>query len=134
MKVVDIKSFLKEAVGEKKEVKLERFEEPFVIEAISETENDRLKKSSTVSRRAKGGNIIKDMNTDKYSDGLLSRCVVSPDLNNAEIQAFYNTEGDTAATLKAMLFAGEYAVLTTEVLELNGFGETDEEIIDEIKK
>lgn len=134
MKVVDIKSFLKEAVGEKKEVKLERFEEPFVIEAISETENDRLKKSSTVSRRAKGGNIIKDMNTDKYSDGLLSRCVVSPDLSNAEIQGFYNTEGDTAATLKAMLLAGEYTMLTTEVLELNGFGETDGEIIDEIKK
>lgn len=41
---MDIKSFMMEVVGDTKEVILERFSAPFVIEAISETENDRLKK------------------------------------------------------------------------------------------
>ncbi|EKZ7015252.1 phage portal protein [Listeria monocytogenes] len=130
---MDIKSFMQEVVGEKKEVQLDRFSEPFIVEAISETENDRLKKVHTTKRRSKSGNMVTDLDTDKYGDALLARCIKQPDLQNAELQAFYETEGDTSGTLKAMLLAGEYANLTKEVLELNGFNEKEEEIKDEVK-
>jgi len=130
---MDIKSFMIEAVGDTKEVKIERFPEPFVIEAISETENDRLKKVHTSKRRSKTGSLIKDLDTDKYGDALLARCVKAPDLQNAELQTFFKTEGSVTDTLKAMLLAGEYATLTKEVLELNGFNESDEELKEEIK-
>lgn len=131
---MNIKSFMIEVVGDTKEVKIERFDEPFIIEAISETENDRLKKVHTIKRRSKAGNTVKDLDTDKYGDALLARCVKSPDLQNAELQAFFKTEGSVTDTLKAMLLAGEYANLTKEVLELNGFSESEEELKDEVKE
>lgn len=130
---MNIKSFMMEVVGDTKEVKLDRFEEPFVIEAISETENDRLKKVHTTKRRSKAGNIVKDLDTDKYGDALLARCVKTPDLQDAQLQAYYKTEGSATDTLKAMLLAGEYANLTKEVLELNGFNESEEDLKDEVK-
>lgn len=131
--IVDIKSFLIENKGEEKEVKIDRFTEPFVIESISEKENDRLKKAATTPRKSKAGNIVKDLDTDKYGDMLLARCVKVPDLQNAELQAFYGTTADASATLKAMLLAGEYANLTQEVLDFNGFNQDDDEIKDEVK-
>ena len=130
---MNIKSFMMEVVGDTKEVKLDRFEEPFVIEAISETENDRLKKVHTTKRRSKAGNTVKDLDTDKYGDALLARCVKTPDLQDAQLQAYYKTEGSATDTLKAMLLAGEYANLTKEVLELNGFNESEEDLKDEVK-
>jgi len=124
---MNIKAFMHQPIGEEKEVKLNRFEEPFVIETISETENERLKKVATTTRISKSGNRVKDLDTDKYGDLLLTRCVKSPDLQNAELQAFFGTDGDASATLKAMLLAGEYSKLTQDVLELNGFGKDDSE-------
>lgn len=131
--VIDIKSFLVPNTDETKEVTFERFPEPFVIKSLSETENDRLKKSATSKRISKSGNRVSDLDTDKYGDMLLSRCVVSPDLQNAELQEFFGTPGDGIGTLKAMLRAGEYANLTKDVLEFNGFNQDDEEIKDEVK-
>ncbi|MFB5496180.1 phage tail assembly chaperone [Enterococcus casseliflavus] len=131
---MDIKSFMIEAQGGTKEVEFDRFEEPFVIEAISETENDRLKKASTSKRRSKSGNTIKDLDTDRYADALLSRCVKTPDLHNAELQAYFKTDGSASDTLKEMLLAGEYATLSKEVLELNGFDEDEEDLKEDVKK
>ncbi|MFS1193750.1 phage tail assembly chaperone [Enterococcus lactis] len=131
--VVDIKSFLVPNEDETKEVKFERFPEAFVISSLGETENDKIKKSCTKTRRSKSGNLVKDLDTDKYGDVLLARCVVTPDLQNAELQTFFGTPGDAIGTLKAMLRAGEYANLTKEVLEFNGFNEDEEEIKDEVK-
>lgn len=124
---MNIKAFLHQPVGEVKEFKVERFEEPIVIETITETENERLKKSATNTRISKSGNRVKDLDTDKYGDLLVTRCVKSPDLQNAELQAYFGTDGDAAATLKAMLLAGEYSKLTQDVLELNGFSEDESE-------
>lgn len=131
---MNIKSFMMEVVGDTKEIKIERFPEPIVIEAISETENDRLKKMHTTKRRSKSGNTIKELDTDKYGDALLARCVKTPDLQDAQLQAYYKTEGSATDTLKAMLLAGEYANLTKEVLELNGFNESEEELKEDVKE
>ena len=131
---MNIKSFMMEVIGDTKEIKIERFPEPFVIEAISETENDRLKKVHTTKRRSKSGNTIKDLDTDKHGDALLARCVKTPDLQDADLQAYYKTEGSATDTLKAMLLAGEYANLTKEVLELNGFNEDEDDLKEDVKK
>lgn len=132
--IVNMKDFMKEVVGEEKEIKMERFTSPFVIETISETENDRLKKTSTITLSNKSGNRVKNLDVDKYGDALLVRCVKSPDLHDTELQAFYKTEGDASGTLKAMLLAGEYARLSSHVLELNGFNEDEEVMKEEVKK
>ena len=125
---------MQEVKGDQKEVKFDRFEEPIIIEAISEKENDRLKKAATKTRIAKGGRRISDLNTDLYADQLIVRCVVSPDLDNAELQEFYGTQGDPAATLKSMLLSGEYADITEKLFELNGFGDDENDYEEEVKK
>ena len=131
---MNIKTFMQEVKGDRKEVKFDRFDEPFIIEAISEKENDRLKKAATKTRIAKGGRRISDLNTDLYADQLIVRCVVSPDLDNAELQEFYGTQGDPAATLKSMLLSGEYADITEKLFELNGFGDDENDYEEEVKK
>lgn len=135
-KVVDIKSFLKQNVAPaevEKEVKLARFPEPFVIASITEKENAVLKKAATEPRISKGGNMVSDLNTDKYIDVLLARSVVSPDLQDSVLQDSYGTISDAPGTLKAMLTAGEYTTLSKAVMDLNGFND-DEEIKEEVKK
>lgn len=129
----NIKDFMQEVHGEREEVKLDRFKQPFVVEAISENDNDKLKKSATKKYRSKSGNIVRDLDTDKYADLLVARCVVEPDLHNAELQAFYKTEGDPVDTLKTMLLAGEYSEITTKLLEINGFNESEDDLADEVK-
>lgn len=131
---MNIKTFMQEVKGDQKEVKFDRFEEPIIIEAISEKENDRLKKAATKTRIAKGGRRISDLNTDLYADQLIVRCVVSPDLDNAELQEFYGTQGDPAGTLKSMLLSGEYADVTEKLFELNGFGDDENDYEEEVKK
>lgn len=134
---MNIESFLMQNVAsaeEEKEIKLSRFPEPFVLVSITEKENDGLKKSATSKRISKSGNRVSDLNTEKYADTLLARCVKVPDLQNAKLQESYGTVGDAAATLKAMLTAGEYANVSKAVLELNGFDENDEdELKEEVK-
>lgn len=125
---------MQEVKGDQKEVKFDRFEEPIIIEAISEKENDRLKKAATKTRIAKGGRRISDLDTDLYADQLIVRCVVSPDLDNAELQEFYGTQGDPAGTLKSMLLSGEYAEVTEKLFELNGFGDDENDYEEEVKK
>jgi len=134
---MNIADFLMENVdnGEtEREVKLERFKSPFVIVAISEEENAGLRKSSTAKRISKSGNKVADLDTDKYVDRLVVRCVKFPDLHNAQLQADYGTDGDPAATLKKMLRPGEYAELSKQIQDLNGFEDDVEELSDDVKK
>lgn len=133
---MNIQDFLAQNVeqGEtQREVKLERFKSPFVIRAITEEENMALRRSVTIKYRAKGGKKETDVDTDKYVDKLMVACVVVPDLNNAELQASYKTDGDAALTLKRMLKAGEYADLSTAITEFNGFDDSEEELVEEVK-
>src|SRR5699024_2680878 len=131
---MNIKTFMQEVKGDQKEVKFDRFEEPIIIEAISEKENDRLKKAATKTRIAKGGRRISDLDTDLYADQLIVRCVVSPDLDNDELQEYYGTQGEPAGTLKSMLLSGEYAEVTEKLFELNGFGDDENDYEEEVKK
>jgi len=133
---MNIEAFLLKNVeqGEtERKIELDRFKAPFVIQAISEEENARLRKGSTLKRRAKGGNFVADLDTDQYVDKLVLRCIKVPDMENAQLQESYGTVGDAAATLKAMLRPGEYATLSQAIQNLNGFDEDVEEIRNEVK-
>lgn len=135
--MTNIADFLMENVkpaDDVKKVELERFNSPFEVVAITEKENSNLKKACTNVRIAKGGRKVSDLDTDKYTDELLVRCVKSPDLHNAQLQESYETQGSASETLKAMLLSGEYADLSTAVLEINGFDDDkEEELVEEVK-
>jgi len=133
---MNIDAFLLKNVDQgetERKVEFSRFKAPFIIQTITEEANARLRKEATVKRRSKGGNFVADIDTDKYVDKLVLKCVKVPDLENAQLQESYCTVGDASATLKAMLRPGEYATLTQAIQELNGFDEDVEEVKDEIK-
>lgn len=131
--IIDIKSFLVKPEAERREIKFERFDAPFIIESITERENARLRKMSTISKRNRQGQTEKSLNTDLYVANLMARSVVQPDLNNAELQTFFGTEGSASDTLNAMLLPGEFANLQEAVLELNHFDD-ELEVKEQVKK
>ena len=131
--IIDIKSFLVKPEAERREIKFERFDAPFIIESITERENARLRKMSTISKRNRQGQTDKSLNTDLYVANLMARSVVQPDLNNAELQTFFGTEGSASDTLNAMLLPGEFANLQEAVLELNHFDD-ELEVREQVKK
>lgn len=132
-----VKSFLKrreERLNVTQEVYLEGFEEPFVIQATSNKENERLAKNFRKTRITKGGKRESVLDDEAYGAALVVRSIVTPDLQNAELQEFYGTQGDAIATLKEMISMGEYLKLQNAISKLNGFDEDDEEVIEEVKK
>lgn len=130
-----ISDFLLENVqqDETKEVHLKRFKSPFVIRSIDESLNDTLKKRATIKKKNRQGVAIPEFNNEKYIDSLMSACVVTPDLKDAQLQESYRTVGDEAATLKAMLKIGEYNRLMQEIQSLNGFDEDINDLVEEAK-
>lgn len=132
-----VKSFLKrreERLAMTQEVYLEGFDEPFVIQATSNKENERLAKNFRKTRITKGGKRESVLDDEAYGAALVVRSIVTPDLQNAELQEFYGTQGDAIATLKEMISMGEYLKLQNAISKLNGFDEDDEEVVEEVKK
>lgn len=133
---VNIADFLRKNVETKektKEVHFGRFKSPWIIKTISEKENGKLKKAATKYPKRMGG--APEFDNNAYQGMMIGACVVSPPLDNAELQADYGTQGNVADTAREMLLPGEFSRLSEEITELNGFGEepTVEELKEEVK-
>lgn len=104
---------------------------PWEIKALSEAENEALRKSCTKKTRNKGL-ITTDVNYEEYLTKLVVECVVLPNLKDAELQKSYGVLG-AESLVKKMLTAGEYAKLLEKVQEVNGFDRDMEELVEEAK-
>ncbi len=131
-----IKAFLladTSALEETKEIKFAQFAEPFVIRSMTADEFDSITKRST-RRTKQNGAFVKEVDQNKLVDTLVAEAVVTPDLNDAELQEYYGTIGNAAGTARKMLKAGQWGDLIKEVQDLSGFDqEPIEELIDEVK-
>lgn len=92
---------------------------PFVIQAISQEENERLSKISMVEKNVDG------MPTDMldhvaYTKRLMLACVKEPDLRDSELCKYYGTL-DPEEVLGKMLSIGEYQELSSQIMIINGF-------------
>lgn len=63
---------------------------------------------------------VTSLNQDKYAVGLICKCVVYPNLNDAQLQESYGVVG-AEALVKKMLTPGEYTDLFMAVQQANGF-------------
>lgn len=139
MTQVNIKDFLKQNVDEgenTKEVHFDRFKSPFVIKEITNAENEKLQKQATTKRKnPRNGQIERDVDQMKYAENLVATSVITPDLNDEELQRSYGTLADTSGTLKTMLKIGEYNKLAEEVQLLSGIGaESLDDEVEAVKK
>lgn len=101
---------------------------------ISSKEDEEIRKSCTkkVQIPGKRGQFTSETDVPQYLGKLAARCVVFPNLNDAELQNSYGVMGSDNL-LKAMLKSGEYSDLIVKVQEINGFDADIEEQVEEAK-
>lgn len=130
----DIKAFLQPPVmDETREVVIsERFKGadgepvPFIIRSIDQETNEKLIRQAT-TRKKMNGQILQELNNDKYAKLLISACVVEPDFRNADLCAHYKTVNPLDVPGR-MLSVGEYSKLVKEIQEMNDIVTSDEEM------
>lgn len=128
-----LNAFLNPIKVENKEVVVSaRFQEngnavPFVIRPITQEENEEIMRKY---RRKDKKNNAESFDQIGYSHELTATAVVSPDLNDANLQKGYGVLG-AAKLLKKMLLIGEFATLAEEVRSLSGL---DEDVNDDIEE
>lgn len=103
------------------------------IACITAGENQKLRKDCirNVPVPGKRGQFTQDFDTAAYQARLAARCVVFPNLNDAELQSSYGVMG-AEQLISAMLTPGEFDDLILTITEHNGFTE-DGELVDEAK-
>jgi len=129
-----LNAFLNPIKVENKEIIIsERFQEngkpvPFVIRPITQNENEEILRRH--KKRDKKGNETFDQ--IGYSHDLAATAVVSPDLENAELQKAYGVLG-SVKLLEKMLLIGEFTALGEAVKELSGLDKDINDYKDEAK-
>lgn len=129
-----LNAFLNPIKVENKEIIIsERFREggkpvPFVIRPITQEENEEILRRH--KKRDKKGNETFDQ--IGYSHDLAATAVVSPDLENAELQKAYGVLGNVKL-LEKMLLIGEFTALGEAVRELSGLDKDINDDKDEVK-
>lgn len=121
-----LKAFLQPPVtGRTKEVIIsDRFVDddgkamPFVIQAISQEENEALARKSRVEKTI-GDVPVDSLDNITYTKRLMLACVKEPDLKDAELCKYYGVV-DPLEVLSKMLSIGEYGALSDEVMKING--------------
>ena len=130
----DIKAFLlppvmeetKEVVITKRAVDESGKPVPFVIRVIDQETNNRLVKQAT--RKTKmNGQLVRELDDDKYGKLLVSACVVSPNFKDSELCAYYKT-ADPLDVPGRMLTVGEYNRLVREIKKINDLVSDEEEL------
>lgn len=122
---VDLTAFLHPAAAEDREVVVStRFRRgdgapaPFLIRAITQAENDELIRLST-RRRKVNGQAVEDLDKVAYSRRLVVAATVWPDFRTEELCQAYGVMDPLEAPGK-MLLTGEYAKLSSAIMELSG--------------
>lgn len=104
------------------------------ITCVTSEEDEALRKSCTrkVQVPGKKNMFTPETDYDKYLGLLAVRCVVFPNLNDAELQNSYGVMG-ADSLLKTMLKPGEYQDILKKVQAINGFDTGIDDLVEEAK-
>lgn len=102
------------------------------LKTITAKENEQLRKEcykQVLVTNGKKKGYQQQLDTIKYLSLLADKCVVYPDLHNAELLDYYNEMDSIDLLTKHLLNAAEYDDLTAEIQRINGYDleETAEE-------
>ena len=100
--------------------------QPFVIQAISQEENEALAEQCRKDRII-DGIPMKMLDDTAYSKHLMLACVKERDLKDSELCRYYGVV-DPLDVLSKMLSIGEYQILTKEVMQINGLKSKQERL------
>ena len=98
------------------------------LTTIPTKEDKELREACTKTIKNKMGQpISQNFNQNEYVSRLTAKCVVEPDLNNAQLQNAYGVMTDYDL-LEVLLKPGEFARLLNKVQELNNYSAMDDKI------
>lgn len=130
----NIKAFLQPPVmDETKEVVIsKRFKgadgepAPFIIRVIDQETNTKLIRQATKKVKS-NGQIMQELDNEKYGKLLVQTCVVEPNFKDAELCTYYKTM-DPLDVPGRMLTIGEYNRLVYAIKELNELVTSEDEL------
>lgn len=104
------------------------------IEPISADENIEIRRSCLKLKQVPGkkGQFTQDFDANAYLLKMAVRCTSFPNLNDSELQDSYGAR-DAEQLLGKMLNPAELEDYANEVLRVNGFNDTERELIEEAK-
>lgn len=104
------------------------------IKPVTTKENERIRESCTVDVPVKGkpNQFRPKVDMDKYQTKLICAAIVSPDLNNAELQNSYGVMTPEDLIKEMVDSPAEYTDLMVFIQQLSGFKTLQEEV-DEAK-
>lgn len=107
----------------------------WTFKAISEEVLEELREQCTKNVQVPGkpGQYVPKINTNKLARMMIVRCVVDPDLQNAELQDSYGVNNPEALLAALVDLPGEYANLQNFVSDLCGFDIPMEDKVEEAK-
>jgi len=108
--------------------------EVWKLKTITAKENEDLRKQcykQVIVQNGKKKGYQQQLDTIKYLQLLTDKCVVYPDLHNAELLDFYHEMDSIDLLTKHLLNAAEYDDLTAEIQRINGYDL--EEAVEEAK-
>ena len=115
------------------EVKIAPFPFPFTLKSITEGENKVIKKScQKVTFDKKSRQKQTETDQDLYNNRLVIACTVEPNFKDAALQDKYGVRG-AEALIDAILKPGQFTDLLLAVLDINGFDEDINDLVDEAK-
>ncbi|MBC3516375.1 hypothetical protein H8K20_08195 [Neobittarella massiliensis] len=118
------------------EVRLsDRFKFPFKVRALTQEENKTIRKScqrTTIDKKTR--QKVTETDTDLYTDRLMVASTVDPNFKSAELQERFGVrDGKAESLLGVMLRSGEYTALMDAVMEVNGYKDDVNDLIEEAK-
>lgn len=125
-KEYNVNDFLAENVKQErstKEIKITGYKEPFVIQSITSEEFDQLQKQATSRMISKKTyQEVEKSDSNKFTDLLIEKSVVVPNLNDEKLQKSWGCIAEPAKMLRKMISkAGEYGDLLESISEISGF-------------
>jgi len=102
---------------------------PFRIRSITQAENDVLRRKATRVYKV-DGQRVEEMNNVDYTNRLIVAATVEPDFSKKEMCDAYG-QLDPLQVPGKMLYAGEFAKLSEEILKISGFDKDGREAIDD---
>lgn len=105
----------------------------WVIRPVSSQESDKLKEECTTNILVKKGVYSPKLDTNKYVNKLIVASIVSPDLNNKELQDSYGVMCAEELIKEMIDSPGEYDKLVEFISKFNDFDVTIEDKVEEAK-
>ncbi|MGM0846889.1 MAG: phage tail assembly chaperone [Bacillota bacterium] len=114
-----------------KEVYMSRFQANFVIRAIDGKLLNSIQEQCTYMKKGKNGKSDKELDEQKFQSMIIEKACVVPNFGSQALLDKYKVF-EPYEVIERRLLAGELAKLSSEIMDISGFGD-EEEAIEEVK-